>query len=197
MNTDSWISGRAQDEQGSQSAGTGYAPSAGGCAEEREYGVLHVFPQYSNHDEAYIAGTPGELRVLRDAINEALLHGEAEMGTFASDGEGYEIHIVAVDDATSQLLATAYTADYCEESRPNALHPYDILRQRYDAKVQSGSCAKPEGHLRQEARPDEQEFCRFPECRCPFDPGPSPDWCARGLPHARQDEQETDSGVKP
>jgi hypothetical protein len=30
-----------------------------------------------------------------------------------------------------------------------------------------------------------QEVCRFPECRCPMDPGPEPDWCARGLPHAR------------
>lgn len=29
-----------------------------------------------------------------------------------------------------------------------------------------------------------QEFCRFPDCKCPMDPGPEPDWCARGLPHA-------------
>jgi hypothetical protein len=30
-----------------------------------------------------------------------------------------------------------------------------------------------------------QEFCRFPDCKCPMDPGPSPDWCARSLPHSR------------
>jgi hypothetical protein len=30
-----------------------------------------------------------------------------------------------------------------------------------------------------------QEVCRFPDCKCPMDPGPEPDWCARGLPHAR------------
>jgi hypothetical protein len=29
-----------------------------------------------------------------------------------------------------------------------------------------------------------QEVCRFPDCKCPMDPGPEPDWCARGLPHA-------------
>lgn len=28
------------------------------------------------------------------------------------------------------------------------------------------------------------EFCRFPDCKCPMDPGPQPDWCAKGLPHA-------------
>lgn len=30
-----------------------------------------------------------------------------------------------------------------------------------------------------------QEHCIFPDCNCPFDPGPDPDWCARGLPHSR------------
>lgn len=30
------------------------------------------------------------------------------------------------------------------------------------------------------------EYCRFPDCRCPLDPGPEPDWCARGLPHAER-----------
>jgi hypothetical protein len=33
--------------------------------------------------------------------------------------------------------------------------------------------------------PDGAEFCRFPDCKCPMDPGPEPDWCAKGLPHAR------------
>lgn len=28
------------------------------------------------------------------------------------------------------------------------------------------------------------QVCRFPGCECPMDPGPEPDWCARGLPHA-------------
>lgn len=30
-----------------------------------------------------------------------------------------------------------------------------------------------------------KEFCRFPDCNCPMDPGPDPAWCARGLPHER------------
>lgn len=30
-----------------------------------------------------------------------------------------------------------------------------------------------------------KEVCRFPDCKCPMDPGPEPDWCARGLPRWR------------
>jgi hypothetical protein len=32
---------------------------------------------------------------------------------------------------------------------------------------------------------DRNAVCHFPTCKCPMDPGRSPDWCARGLPHAR------------
>lgn len=28
--------------------------------------------------------------------------------------------------------------------------------------------------------------CSFPDCNCPMDPGPHPDWCARSLPHVRR-----------
>lgn len=47
----------------------------------------------------------------------------------------------------------------------------------------------------------EQEVCRFPDCKCPMDPGPEPDWCAKGLPHASKPEPQAqpwsnaDSGV--
>lgn len=39
--------------------------------------------------------------------------------------------------------------------------------------VQSVALGEPKAH----------EFCRFPDCKCPMDPGPEPDWCAKGLPH--------------
>jgi hypothetical protein len=47
------------------------------------------------------------------------------------------------------------------------------------------SAALPSASLGEHTHSDykAQEFCRFPDCRCPMDPGPEPDWCARGLPH--------------
>jgi hypothetical protein len=44
----------------------------------------------------------------------------------------------------------------------------------------------PPGTLLMAAPAGTQEFCRFPDCKCPMDPGPAPDWCARGLPHAKR-----------
>jgi hypothetical protein len=35
------------------------------------------------------------------------------------------------------------------------------------------------------AAPSDGQFCRFPSCKCPMDPGPDPDWCAIGLPQKR------------
>jgi hypothetical protein len=29
--------------------------------------------------------------------------------------------------------------------------------------------------------------CLYPSCNCPMDPGPDPDWCARGYPHERKE----------
>lgn len=36
--------------------------------------------------------------------------------------------------------------------------------------------------------PGAKEVCRFPDCRCPMDPGPADDWCARGLPHEKRSQ---------
>ena len=38
--------------------------------------------------------------------------------------------------------------------------------------------------LTAEPQPVKQaQTCKFPDCNCPLDAGPEPDWCARGLPH--------------
>jgi hypothetical protein len=54
---------------------------------------LHVVPQYTYHADASIVGTREALVALRDAISYALKCGEAQMDTFASDGEGYTLTV--------------------------------------------------------------------------------------------------------
>lgn len=54
---------------------------------------LNLVPQYTHHDDAEIVGTAEALTALRDAIAYALKSGEAEMSTFASDGEGYTLTV--------------------------------------------------------------------------------------------------------
>jgi hypothetical protein len=60
---------------------------------------LHVVPQYTYHDDAEILGTAEALTALRDAISYALKRGEAEMDTFASDGEGYTLMVRKLEPA--------------------------------------------------------------------------------------------------
>ena len=33
------------------------------------------------------------------------------------------------------------------------------------------------------------EYCSNPFCNCPFDAGPEDDWCARGLPHKKEEKK--------
>jgi hypothetical protein len=76
--------------------------------------ALHVYAQHSNHSEARIAGTKDELVALREAITKALQLGDSVFQAFCVDGEGYDLHIHCVDDAT--ILPVPYTADYMQAS---------------------------------------------------------------------------------
>lgn len=98
---------------------------------DRDYGVLHIFPQYAHHCEAYIAGTRSELLALRDTIDEALALGDGEMLTFANDGEGYDVCVVMVSDDEAQQMPTAYTGDYAQDTDERRRHPWRILVDRH------------------------------------------------------------------
>lgn len=52
----------------------------------------------------------------------------------------------------------------------------EVLGQRVYGYLYANNC---------EAGVTVKDVCRFPECRCPMDPGPDENWCARGLPHVR------------
>lgn len=58
--------------------------------------------------------------------------------------------------------------------QPDEPDIYDAVREYRDA------------HPEVMAAPVQQPvaYCCFPDCKCPMDPGPEPDWCARGLSHA-------------
>lgn len=69
---------------------------------------LHVVPQYTYHGDAEIVGTAEALTALRDAISYALKRGEADMDTFASDGEGYTLTVRKLEPATFQEARPYY-----------------------------------------------------------------------------------------
>ena len=66
--------------------------------------MINLYPQFTYHDDAKIAGTREGLTLLRDAINAALdtaqKIGKAErvFEVFTSDGEGYQLSVICMDD---------------------------------------------------------------------------------------------------
>jgi hypothetical protein len=74
--------------------------------------TVHLYAQYSNHDEAVIVANKVGLIRLRDAINDALESGNSGVGTFTSDGEGY--HLLVICQEHFDDVRMPYTADYAQ-----------------------------------------------------------------------------------
>lgn len=60
-------------------------------ADYKESSLLHIYAQKMWHDHAIIVGNKRALTELRAAIDHAILYGKGRVGTFSSDGEGYEL----------------------------------------------------------------------------------------------------------
>jgi hypothetical protein len=72
---------------------------------------LHIFGQYTWHDEVQIVGTRKALEALAAAVAFALKYREAKSAhVFVNDGEGYTVHVKCVDDIGSDV-PTPYTQD--------------------------------------------------------------------------------------
>lgn len=84
--------------------------------------IVHIFGQFSWHDNACIVGTRAGLEKLRNAIDQALSNNRPECtGTvFADDGEGYNI-IIKPEKEWSDI-PTPYT---WEEAADNS-HPHPL-----------------------------------------------------------------------
>jgi hypothetical protein len=58
--------------------------------------VLHLYALEWEHGDAYVVGNREGLRLLRDAIKDALQEGEGQttyFGPFAEDGESYDLGV--------------------------------------------------------------------------------------------------------
>lgn len=90
--------------------------------------VLHVYGQDFWHQDAYLVGGRKALKKLRAAIERALAEGRAACQTFTNDGEGYDLHVVRVDDAeTLDRLALPYRARYARKARRKTIRPHQLV----------------------------------------------------------------------
>lgn len=72
----------------------------GSEGKQEDPGLLHVYGQEAYHDEAYVVGNFRGLEALRDAIDRVLEEDvdQASEWVSVSDGEGYDIKVIKVDD---------------------------------------------------------------------------------------------------
>lgn len=109
--------------------------------------TLHIYAQEIWHDEAYIAGTPEALTLLRDAIDAALKTGTGRAECFVCDGEGYRIEVVATDDEKMDKMAVPYTDQAARASAGDNFGPWSLLRPNVKVSGQEAA-SPPEGRAR-------------------------------------------------
>ncbi len=90
--------------------------------------LLHIYGQQAWHDNVYIVGNQVALMRLRNTIN-AVLGGPslAKTEAFASDGEGFGIHVICNEDAeTWNKLRVPYMAEYSRDGRATTIEPQEL-----------------------------------------------------------------------
>lgn len=98
--------------------------------------MLHIYPQASWHEEAYVVGNIDGLVALRDAINRALGTGSPQAATeFPADGEGYRVLVLPVSEDGVRMLRLPY----CEpkEEWPGK-HPFEVMDNDIYKKLMRG-----------------------------------------------------------
>jgi hypothetical protein len=89
--------------------------------------MLHLYAQFTYHDDAYLIGTRDSLIRLREAINQALYQKTPiEVEEFTQDGEGYALHLAMLDDDQMSNLTLPYS-DPAYRDHPDYRAPSEVL----------------------------------------------------------------------
>ena len=102
------------------------------------HGNLHVYPQEFWHEDAFIVADRAALLALRNLIDKVLAPGPGfdKEEFFASDGEGYSLHVVDLEgDEGWNKIGTPYTGDMSREKRDSAVWPWEIVKMRKERKA--------------------------------------------------------------
>lgn len=91
--------------------------------------ILQIYAQSGPHDRAFICGTVGELKQLRDSLDLMLLENrdEAYLDTFTSDGEGYTLKIMRLKEEDFDKIINPYIDKIFSEKPSNIRkHPWSL-----------------------------------------------------------------------
>ena len=82
--------------------------------------MIQIYAQSCPHDRAFICGTVDELKQLRDSLDLMLLENrdESYLDTFTSDGEGYTLKIMRLEEEQFDQLILPYSDElYWEQPK--------------------------------------------------------------------------------
>lgn len=102
--------------------------------------TLHVYGQDFWHDSVHIVGDRQSLLDLRDCITRALEENTSDkFDTYASDGEGYTVHVVNATEAFMESMRLPYYGDIAHDHRRNKKWPHELT-----SKAEKPPVSQPE-----------------------------------------------------
>jgi hypothetical protein len=90
--------------------------------------ILHIYAQRKQHSEAFIAGNRHTLLIFINKIKEAIEGGKGKFTSFINDGEGFDCHIMCLDDEKMNEMIQPYTDT--ESTCPSGKSPYDLIEEQ-------------------------------------------------------------------
>lgn len=98
-----------------------------------EYLPLVVFGQLMWHCEASIVGTEAALKVLRDAIDEAIVNNASKRTFMPGDGEGYYVEIIKATEDEVNRLPNQYTDENANsgDDLPNRFEFWKVSQRTF------------------------------------------------------------------
>lgn len=104
-----------------------------------EVKLLHIYGQYSHHDEVIIIGNTEGLMALHKVLGEAICNGSGSTPLkgelMVSDGEGYQILVIREDSNWGSgnwgKIPVPYTVDYAQGIKEKFDYLYDRVRNTF------------------------------------------------------------------
>ncbi len=98
---------------------------------------VHVYSNWCQHSDAWIAGEEEGLRALRDAIDKALASGTVATAVEAqaNDGESYNLFVVKLPPETFGTLSPTYQDPTARTESPTYRHPFECIPRELYIKL--------------------------------------------------------------
>jgi hypothetical protein len=97
-------------------------------SDDTSFPVVHIWSPESFHDTSYIVGNYEGLERLYMEIGTVLNKKKGKVTTelFVTDGEGFDMEVILVEDKDLDKIAVPYQESYAEEKREHAVYPWDM-----------------------------------------------------------------------